>query len=119
MITWAIISGLMMFAKTAAMFYTLRFLLSLAEAGLSPGVTLYLTYWFPPERRGKIIALFMTGVPISGVLGGPFSGWILHSMSGTHGLVGSVLAAGRSAACTRPSAIIIAMQGSTVNSTAR
>ncbi|MEX3979749.1 MFS transporter [Paraburkholderia sp. EG287A] len=88
MITWAIISGLMMFATTPAMFYTLRFLLGLAEAGLFPGVILYLTYWFPAERRGKIIALFMTGIPISGVIGGPLSGWILHSMSGTHGLAG-------------------------------
>ncbi|HKR38853.1 MAG TPA: MFS transporter [Paraburkholderia sp.] len=88
MITWAIISGLMMFATTPAMFYMLRFLLGVAEAGLFPGVILYLTYWFPAERRGKIIALFMTGIPISGVIGGPLSGWILHSMSGTHGLAG-------------------------------
>lgn len=88
MITWAIISGCMMFVRTPAMFYTLRFLLGLAEAGLFPGVILYLTYWFPAERRGKIIALFMTGIPISGVLGGPRSGWILHSMTGAHGLAG-------------------------------
>ncbi|NIE62817.1 MFS transporter [Burkholderia sp. Ax-1719] len=88
MITWAVISGCMMFVRTPTMFYTLRFLLGLAEAGLFPGVILYLTYWFPSERRGKIIALFMTGIPISGVLGGPLSGWILHSMSGANGLSG-------------------------------
>ncbi len=88
MITWAVISGCMMFVRTPTMFYTLRFLLGLAEAGLFPGVILYLTYWFPSERRGKIIALFMTGIPISGVLGGPLSGWILHSMSGANGLAG-------------------------------
>ena len=88
MITWAIISAAMMFAHTPAVFYTLRFLLGLAEAGLFPGVILYLTYWYPAERRGKIIALFMTGIPISGVIGGPLSGWILHSMSGVHGLAG-------------------------------
>lgn len=88
MITWAAISGLMMFATTPALFYTTRFLLGVAEAGLFPGVILYLTYWFPAERRGKIIALFMTGIPISGVIGGPLSGWILHSMSGAQGLAG-------------------------------
>ncbi|WP_409258837.1 MFS transporter [Paraburkholderia bannensis] len=88
MLTWAVISGCMMFVRTPTMFYTLRFLLGLAEAGLFPGVILYLTYWFPSERRGKIIALFMTGIPISGVLGGPLSGWILHSMSGAKGLAG-------------------------------
>ncbi|WP_102817603.1 MFS transporter [Burkholderia ubonensis] len=88
MITWAVISAAMMFAKTPALFYTLRFALGLAEAGLFPGVILYLTYWYPAERRGKIIALFMTGIPISGVLGGPLSGWILHAMTGVHGLAG-------------------------------
>ena len=86
MITWAVISACMMFTKTPTGFYILRFLLGLAEAGLFPGVILYLTYWYPSERRGKIIALFMTGIPISGVIGGPFSGWILHSMGGVSGL---------------------------------
>jgi sugar phosphate permease len=88
MITWAVISACMMFTTTPTVFYILRFLLGLAEAGLFPGVILYLTYWYPSERRGKIIALFMTGIPISGVVGGPLSGWILHSMGGVSGLAG-------------------------------
>ncbi|WP_345814139.1 MFS transporter [Paraburkholderia sp. PREW-6R] len=88
MITWGVISGAMMFVRTPTMFYVMRFALGLAEAGLFPGVILYLTYWFPSERRGKIIALFMTGIPMSGVIGGPLSGWILHALSGAHGLAG-------------------------------
>lgn len=73
MLTWGLISGAMMFVKTPTMFYVMRFALGLAEAGLFPGVILYLTYWFPSERRGKITALFMTGIPMSGVIGGPLS----------------------------------------------
>ena len=88
MLTWGLISGAMMFVRTPTMFYVMRFALGLAEAGLFPGVILYLTYWFPSERRGKITALFMTGIPMSGVLGGPLSGWILHALSGAHGLAG-------------------------------
>ena len=88
MITWGLISGAMMFVKTPTMFYVMRFALGLAEAGLFPGVILYLTYWFPSERRGKITALFMTGIPMSGVIGGPLSGWILQALSGAHGLAG-------------------------------
>ena len=88
MITWGLISGAMMFVTTPTMFYVLRFALGLAEAGLFPGVILYLTYWFPASRRGRIIALFMTGIPMSGVIGGPLSGWILHAMSGVHGWAG-------------------------------
>ena len=88
MITWALISAAMMFVTTPTMFYLARFALGLAEAGLFPGVLLYLTYWFPAQRRGKIIALFMTAIPMSGIIGGVLSGWILHSLSGAHGLAG-------------------------------
>lgn len=88
MITWAVISGAMAFVTTPFWFYVLRFLLGVAEAGLFPGVILYLTYWYPAERRGKMIALFMTGIPVSGVIGGPLSGWIMHVMGGLNGWAG-------------------------------
>lgn len=45
MISWGVISGCMMFVQTPTMFYVLRFLLGLAEAGFFPGIILYLTYW--------------------------------------------------------------------------
>lgn len=88
MVTWGIISAAMMFVSTPTQFYVVRFLLGVAEAGFFPAILLYLTYWFPAGRRSKVTALFMTGIPMSGVLGGPLSGWIMHSMSGTHGLAG-------------------------------
>ncbi|AIY42387.1 Nitrate/nitrite transporter [Collimonas arenae] len=88
MITWGLISGAMIFVDSPATFYAMRFLLGVAEAGFFPGVILYLTYWYPAHRRGKMTALFMTGVPISGVIGGPLSGWIMKAMPGVHGLAG-------------------------------
>ncbi len=88
MITWGVISGAMIFVDSAAMFYVMRFLLGVAEAGFFPGVILYLTYWFPSNRRGKITALFMTAIALSGVIGGPLSGWIMQSMPGVAGLAG-------------------------------
>ncbi|MGI4801819.1 MAG: MFS transporter, partial [Janthinobacterium lividum] len=88
MLTWAVLSGAMVFVTTPLVFYSLRFLLGVAEAGLFPGVILYLTYWYPAERRGKMIALFMTGIPIAGVVGGPLSGWIMQTMGGFYGLSG-------------------------------
>ena len=88
MITWAMVSAATVFITTPLTFYIARFLLGAAEAGFFPGVILYLTYWFPAERRGKITALFMTGVPISGVIGGPVSGWISANMPGVYGLAG-------------------------------
>ena len=88
MVSWALISAAMVFVHSPTVFYALRFLLGVAEAGLFPGVILYLTYWYPSSRRGGIIALFMTGIPIAGVIGGPLSGWILSTLSGALGLAG-------------------------------
>lgn len=88
MISWGIISGAMIFVTSPGMFYLMRFLLGVAEAGFFPGVILYLTYWYPSQRRGKITALFMTGIAISGVIGGPLSGWIMHTFPGVYGLSG-------------------------------
>jgi MFS family permease len=88
MVTWGILSGLTMFVKTPGQFYTLRFLLGVAEAGFLPGVLLYLTNWFPDARRSKIIALFMMGLPLSSLIGGPLSGWILTFFDGMHGWQG-------------------------------
>jgi MFS family permease len=88
MVTWGLISAAMMFVSTPTQFYVVRFLLGVAEAGFFPAILLYLTYWFPAGRRSKVTALFMTGIPMSGVLGGPLSGWIMHAMSGAHGLAG-------------------------------
>lgn len=88
MLTWAVVSAAMALVTTPAAFYALRFLLGVAEAGLFPGVILYLTYWYPAARRGRMIALFMTGIPVAGVVGGPASGWILQAMAGVRGLAG-------------------------------
>ncbi len=87
-ITWGLVSASMLFVKTPIAFYILRFLLGLAEAGFFPGVILYLTYWFPTYRRCRMIGLFVTAIPVAGIIGNPLSGWILHSMNGTDGLLG-------------------------------
>lgn len=77
MITWGLLSACTMLVTTSTQFYVLRFLLGAAEAGFLPGVLFYLTTWFPTYRRGRIIALFMIGLPLSSVIGGPLSGWIM------------------------------------------
>ncbi len=76
MLTWGIISGAMAFAHSALTFYILRFLLGVAEAGFIPGILLYLTYWYPAYRRGRITALFLAAIPAASIFGGPLSGGI-------------------------------------------
>jgi MFS family permease len=88
MVSWGVVSALTMFVTTPAMFYGMRFLLGLAEAGFFPGIILYLTYWYPAHRRGRMTTWFMTAVALSGVVGGPVYGYILKSFDGAHGLQG-------------------------------
>jgi D-galactonate transporter len=88
MITWGLVASAMMFVKSPTSFYILRFLLGAAEAGFIPGILLYLTFWFPARRRGKVMAIFLTGIPVAGVVGGPLSGWIVHQFGGVQGLAG-------------------------------
>ena len=77
MVTWGLLSAGMMFVTGPISFYVIRFLLGVAEAGFFPGIILYMTYWYPSHRRASIIAMFLCAIPMSGVLGGPLSGWIL------------------------------------------
>ncbi len=89
MITWGMFSTCLLFVTTPVEFYVLRFLTGMAEAGFFPGIVLYLSRWYPNQRRGRIMALFMSAIPVSGLLGGPFSGWILnHFAAGQGGMAG-------------------------------
>ncbi|MBZ5555879.1 MAG: MFS transporter [Acidobacteriia bacterium] len=82
MITWGLVSSGMMFVHGVTGFYTLRFLLGLAEAGFFPGIIFYFTRWFPPRERARTIATFMTATLTAGVIGAPISGALLS----IHGL---------------------------------
>lgn len=87
-IGWGLTSIAMMFVKTPEMFYFLRFLLGVFEAGFYPGIILYLTYWFPNDRRAKAFGMFMSASAFAGVIGGPLAGWIMTNMNGVNGWSG-------------------------------
>lgn len=85
MLSWGLVSMATAFVKTAPAFYVLRFLLGLAEAGLYPGMILYMTYWFPQATRARFISIFLAAVPAASVIGGPISGWLLDFDGMLHG----------------------------------
>ena len=87
-IGWGLTTIAMMFVKTPEQFYVGRFLLGVFEAGFYPGIILYLTYWFPNERRAKAFGMFMSASALAGVIGGPLAGWILTSFNGVNGWSG-------------------------------
>ncbi|MGC9966002.1 MAG: MFS transporter [Syntrophobacteraceae bacterium] len=88
MVTWGIVSSLMMFVKSEWAFYGMRFLLGLAEAGFFPGIIFYLTLWYPSRLRSSRTALFVSAIAVSGVVGNPVSGWVMDMLSGALGLAG-------------------------------
>src|SRR5437763_14570310 len=71
--------------RSPGSFYTLRFLLGVAEAGFGPGTIFYLTQCYPVAERAKALSCFMAAIPLSGVLGGPLSGALL-TLNGAAGL---------------------------------
>ncbi|MEU6662431.1 MFS transporter [Streptomyces sp. NPDC046821] len=87
-IGWGLTSIAMIFATTPTIFYSLRFLLGVFEAGFYPGIILYLTYWFPAKRRAKAFGTFMSASAFAGVLGGPLAGWIMNTFDGVNNLNG-------------------------------
>jgi len=87
-VLWGITCIAMMWVTTPLMFYVLRFLLGVFEAGFYPGVILYLTYWFPTGRRAKAFGLFMSASAFAGVIGGPMAGNLMIGLQGVNGWSG-------------------------------
>ena len=86
MISWGVITVLVGLVHTSRQFYAARFFLGMAEAGFFPGIIVYLTHWFRHEDRAKAVAVFMTAIPLSNILGSPLAGQILkihwHDLQG-------------------------------------
>jgi len=87
MISWGLVASAMMFVHTPIQFYTLRFLLGVAEAGFAPGIIYYLSGWFPAPQRARALSRFLIAVPISAAIGNPLSAWLL-GLDGLRGLAG-------------------------------
>lgn len=87
MITWGLLAAATAFVQGANSFYAFRFLLGAAEAGFFPGVVTYLSFWFPRAYRGRVLAWFTLGVPLSAIISGPLSGLFLD-MDHVFGLAG-------------------------------
>jgi ACS family tartrate transporter-like MFS transporter len=72
LIIWGIAAMLTGFVHSAGQLYVVPFLLGVAEAGYFPGMLLYLIYWFCQRDRAQAIALLVTGLPLTTILGARF-----------------------------------------------
>ncbi|GAB7542970.1 MFS transporter [Cupriavidus sp. 8B] len=88
LVLWGITSACMLFVRNVPMFYAMRFLLGVFEAGFAPGMIYYLSCWYGPARMARAIAIVFLAGPIGGIVGGPVSAWLMTSLAGTAGLSG-------------------------------
>ena len=86
-ITWGLAASAMALVSGERSFLLVRFLLGTAEAGLFPGMLLYLTYWFPRAYRARVNAALVLAIPASGALGAPLATSLLE-LDGSLGLAG-------------------------------
>jgi MFS family permease len=87
MFTWGLVTLALGFTQNATMFYVLRFLLGVTEAGFFPGVLYVLTLWYPQAHRARMIGLFMIASAIANAVGAALGGLLLD-LDGLMGFAG-------------------------------
>jgi MFS family permease len=87
LITWGLVSTLTCLVRGPTSFGIARFFLGMCEAGFTPGIYLFFTFWFPRAWRGRATAAFLVGIPVANIVGSPISGALLtlDGLGGLHG----------------------------------
>lgn len=76
---WGAAATTMAFIQNEWTFYALRFVIGVAEGGLSSGLMLYLSHWATPRYRASILALPIAAIPVSQIIGAPLSGYLIEA----------------------------------------
>ena len=87
MVSWGTVTLLLAWTQNATMFYVLRFMLGLCEAGLFPGILYLLTVWVPFNHRARLVAVLMIASVVANAIGSPICGSLLD-LTGLVGLRG-------------------------------
>ncbi|KAF2665967.1 MFS general substrate transporter [Microthyrium microscopicum] len=70
MVVWGLMCIIMGFVKSYAGLMAVRAALGLAEGGLFPGITFYLTLWYCRHETGLRMSLFFSAATLAGAFGG-------------------------------------------------
>ncbi|KAF9227226.1 MFS general substrate transporter [Gyrodon lividus] len=87
MVAWGLVMTLMCLVNTYQGLVGARIFLGLTEAGLFPGVTYYISLWYPRAERSMRIAIFFSAATVAGAFGGILA-YIIEKMDGIGGLHG-------------------------------
>jgi len=75
-VLWSIASGVSGLAATFALLLLTRIFVGIGEGGYGPAAPTILADLFPIERRGRILAIFCSAIPVGSALGYVLGGWI-------------------------------------------
>ncbi|KAG6335259.1 hypothetical protein ID866_3834 [Astraeus odoratus] len=87
MVAWGLVMTLMCLVNTFQGLVVARVFLGLTEAGLFPGVTYYISLWYPRVERSMRIAIFFSAATVAGAFGGILA-YAIENMEGIAGLHG-------------------------------
>lgn len=79
-VTWGIVAVATAFVSDATQLFGARILLGIAEAGLYPGLLLYMTLWFRGRERVRAIAVITASQPVALIIGSLTGGWIINNI---------------------------------------
>ncbi|KAI8139123.1 major facilitator superfamily domain-containing protein [Fennellomyces sp. T-0311] len=78
MLVWGGIMAAMVACRTGTQLVVARFFLGVAESGLYPGVSFYLSIWYTKKQQATRIALFYGSSTLAGAFGGILAYGIMH-----------------------------------------
>ena len=73
-VVWTSLTASAAFARSFAFLFVSRMGVGVGEAACAPTATSWLGDLFPPQKRSRVLAMFMLGVPVGGALGFFISG---------------------------------------------
>lgn len=79
LILWSLASGCSGLAATFAILFATRIFVGIGEGGYGPAAPTILSDLFPIERRGRIMAIFYTAIPVGSALG-----YVIGGLVGAH-----------------------------------
>ena len=77
MVTWGVVVIAHAVVADDTSLYVVRFLLGVAEAGLLPGLVLYLSMWLPARERGLVFGTLLSTTALAYAAGAPFTAWLM------------------------------------------
>ncbi|KAH9062462.1 MFS general substrate transporter [Lactarius vividus] len=78
MVVWGTITALMCLVNSYQGLVIARTFLGLAEGGLLPGLTYYISLWYPRQMQAKRIGVFISAAAVAGAFGGILAYGIQH-----------------------------------------